>query len=40
VLASDECYAEMPWELDSIPSLLDLEVTGGDLKRTKRLLGR
>ena len=31
VLASDECYAELPWTLDSVPSLLDLEVTGGDL---------
>jgi aspartate/methionine/tyrosine aminotransferase len=31
VLASDECYAELPWVLDSVPSLLDREVTGGDL---------
>jgi succinyldiaminopimelate transaminase len=31
VLASDECYAELPWALDTVPSLLDLEVTGGDL---------
>jgi succinyldiaminopimelate transaminase len=31
VLASDECYAELPWALDSVPSLLDLGVTGGDL---------
>jgi succinyldiaminopimelate transaminase len=31
VLASDECYAELPWALDSVPSLLDREVTGGDL---------
>lgn len=31
VLASDECYAEMPWDVDSVPSLLDREVTGGDL---------
>ncbi len=31
VLASDECYAELPWALDSVPSLLDLEVTGSDL---------
>ena len=31
VLASDECYAELPWSLDSVPSLLDREVTGGDL---------
>jgi succinyldiaminopimelate transaminase len=31
VLASDECYAELPWTLDSVPSLLDREVTGGDL---------
>jgi succinyldiaminopimelate transaminase len=31
VLASDECYAELPWALDSVPSLLDRDVTGGDL---------
>jgi succinyldiaminopimelate transaminase len=31
VLASDECYAELPWALDSVPSLLDREVTGGEL---------
>lgn len=31
VLASDECYAELPWALDSVPSLLDREVTEGDL---------
>lgn len=31
VLASDECYAEMGWEHDTVASLLDLEVTGGDL---------
>lgn len=30
-LASDECYAELPWALDTVPSLLDREVTGGDL---------
>ena len=31
ILVSDECYAEMPWEVDSVPSLLDQEVTQGDL---------
>jgi succinyldiaminopimelate transaminase len=31
VLASDECYAELAWSLDSVPSLLDRDVTGGDL---------
>jgi succinyldiaminopimelate transaminase len=31
ILASDECYAEMPWSVDRVPSLLDSEVTGGDL---------
>jgi succinyldiaminopimelate transaminase len=31
VLASDECYAELPWALDSVRSLLDRDVTGGDL---------
>ena len=30
VLASDECYAEMGWDDPHVPSLLDLEVTGGD----------
>jgi len=31
VLASDECYAELPWSLDTVPSLLDREATEGDL---------
>lgn len=31
ILVSDECYSEMPWEVDSVPSLLDREVTQGDL---------
>lgn len=31
VLVSDECYAEMPWEVDTVPSLLDRQVTKGDL---------
>jgi succinyldiaminopimelate transaminase len=31
VLASDECYAELPWAADTVPSLLDRDVTGGDL---------
>jgi len=31
VLASDECYAELAWGQDSVPSVLDQEVTGGDL---------
>lgn len=32
VVASDECYAELPWAagLDRVPSLLDPRVTGGD----------
>jgi len=30
VLASDECYGEMGWDVDSVPSLLDSSVTGGD----------
>ena len=31
VLASDECYAEMAWEVASSPSLLDRGVTNGDV---------
>lgn len=35
VVASDECYALMPWEQpwvdDGVPSVLDARVTGGDL---------
>jgi succinyldiaminopimelate transaminase len=31
VLASDECYSELPWAADTVPSLLDRDVTGGDL---------
>lgn len=30
VLASDECYGEMGWHPEVVPSLLDLEVTRGD----------
>jgi succinyldiaminopimelate transaminase len=29
VLASDECYAELPWDVADSPSLLDHEVTKG-----------
>ena len=36
VLASDECYAELgwdaPWDARPIPSVLDPEVTGGDVR--------
>lgn len=32
VLVSDECYAEMPWDVERVPSLLDREVTGGNLE--------
>lgn len=31
VVASDECYALLPWEVDESPSILDPRVTGGDL---------
>jgi succinyldiaminopimelate transaminase len=31
VLVSDECYAEMPWDVERVPSLLDQEVTEGNL---------
>lgn len=30
VVASDECYAELPWEVEDVPSILDPRVTGGD----------
>ena len=30
VLVSDECYAELGWETNVVPSLLDQEVTAGD----------
>ncbi|GAB3565011.1 succinyldiaminopimelate transaminase [Spelaeicoccus albus] len=30
LLVSDECYAEMGWDVPSVPSLLDPRVTGGD----------
>ncbi|GAA4828953.1 succinyldiaminopimelate transaminase [Garicola koreensis] len=28
VVASDECYAELPWEADEVPSILDPRVAG------------
>lgn len=31
VVASDECYALLPWEVDSVPSILDPRVNDGDL---------
>ncbi|WP_405217948.1 succinyldiaminopimelate transaminase [Agrococcus sp. Ld7] len=31
VVASDECYALLPWEVDESPSILDPRVTDGDL---------
>ena len=31
VLVSDECYAELGWETDVVPSLLDQDVTAGNL---------
>lgn len=30
-VASDECYALLPWEVDEAPSILDPRVTDGDL---------
>jgi succinyldiaminopimelate transaminase len=31
IVASDECYAMLPWEVDEVPSVLDPRVNGGDL---------
>ncbi|MGQ4494867.1 succinyldiaminopimelate transaminase [Dermabacteraceae bacterium P13095] len=31
VVASDECYALLPWEVDEVPSILDPRVNGGSL---------
>lgn len=30
VVASDECYAELPWTVDDVPSVLDARVSSGD----------
>jgi succinyldiaminopimelate transaminase len=30
LIVNDECYAEMPWTVDRVPSILDREVTHGD----------
>ncbi|WP_072314025.1 succinyldiaminopimelate transaminase [Agrococcus sp. Marseille-P2731] len=32
VVASDECYALLPWEVEEAPSILDPRVTDGDLR--------
>lgn len=31
IVASDECYALLPWEVERVPSILDAEVSGGRL---------
>ena len=31
IVASDECYALLPWVVDEVPSILDPRVTGGDV---------
>lgn len=30
VITADECYAELPWDIDRVPSLLDQDVCDGD----------
>lgn len=32
VIVSDECYAELPWTVEEVPSLLDPRVTDGDIR--------
>jgi succinyldiaminopimelate transaminase len=32
IVASDECYAMLPWDVDEVPSVLDPRVNGGDLR--------
>ena len=32
VVASDECYALLPWTVDEVPSILDPRVNGGSLE--------
>lgn len=31
LVASDECYAMLPWDVDDVPSILDARVNDGDL---------
>lgn len=32
IIASDECYALLPWTVDAVPSVLDPQVNGGSLE--------
>ena len=33
VIVNDECYAQLPWDVPEVPSILDPRVTDGDIRR-------